>query len=79
MSVEIVVLREFGTEMDAEFAAAVLAANGIPVKVIADTAGGALPSIAVSFPIRLLVRKIDADLARQILDTPADDVIPPSP
>lgn len=72
MTEPIVLLREFGTEMDAQFAAAVLEANGIPARVIADTAGGALPSIAMLFPVRLLVRESDAVLARELLDTPVD-------
>lgn len=72
MADEIVVLREFGTEMDARFAAAVLEANGISARVLADTAGGTLPSIAMLYPVRLLVRAEDAQLARELLDTPAD-------
>ncbi len=66
------VLRKFSTEVEARLAAAVLEANGIPAEVHADTAGGALPSIALVFPIRLLVRASDAELARELLDTPAE-------
>ncbi|MEO8334278.1 MAG: DUF2007 domain-containing protein [bacterium] len=72
MADDIVVLREYGNEVEAQFAATVLEANGIPARVIADTAGGAFPSMAVLFPVRLLVRADDADLARELLDTPAD-------
>lgn len=72
MNDEIVLLREFGTEMDAQFAAVVLESNGIPARVIADTAGGALPSMAMSYPVRLFVHPSDAALARELLDTPAD-------
>ena len=59
-------------EVEAQLAAAVLEANGIPAHVVADTAGGALPSIALVFPVRLLVREVDAELARALLDTPAE-------
>jgi hypothetical protein len=69
---DVVVLREYGTEVEAQLAALVLEANGIPAQVHADTAGGALPVIAVIFPVRLLVRAQDAELARQLLDTPAE-------
>jgi hypothetical protein len=69
---EIVVLRKFSTEVEARLAASVLEANGIPARVVADTAGGTLPSIALIFPVRLLVRASDADLARALLDTPAE-------
>ncbi|MEO5813799.1 MAG: DUF2007 domain-containing protein [Gemmatimonadaceae bacterium] len=72
MADDIVVLREYGNEAEAQFAATVLEANGIPARVLADTAGGAFPSMAVLFPIRLLVRAADADLARELLDTTAD-------
>jgi hypothetical protein len=69
---DIIVLRTYGNEVDASLAASVLAANGVPAQVSADTAGGAYPSLALSFPVRLLVRGQDAALAREILDTPAD-------
>jgi hypothetical protein len=69
---DIVVLRKYGNEVEAQFAATVLEANGIPAQVIADTAGGAFPSMALLFPVRLLVRAADADLARELLDTAAE-------
>ncbi|AHG93542.1 Protein of unknown function DUF2007 (plasmid) [Gemmatirosa kalamazoonensis] len=72
MSDEIVVLREFLNELDARFASTVLEANGIPSQVLADTAGGAYPSMALVYPVRLLVRAEDAALAAEVLDTPAD-------
>jgi hypothetical protein len=69
---EIVVLREYGFEVEANLAATVLEANGIPARVSADTAGGAFPSMALIYPFRLLVRADDATLARELLDTPAE-------
>jgi hypothetical protein len=59
-------------EFEARLAATILEANGIPAQVLADTAGGAYPSMALVFPVRLLVRAEDATLAAEILDTPAD-------
>jgi len=73
VSDEIVVLREYASEFDARFAATILEANGIPAQVLADTAGGAYPSLALLFPVRLLVRADDAADAAEILDTPADE------
>lgn len=70
---DIVVLRTYMSETEARFAATVLDANGIPAQVMADNAGGALPSIALLFPIRLLVRAEDEALARELLDTSIDD------
>jgi hypothetical protein len=68
----VVVLRKYSSEVEARLDASVLEANGIPAEVSADTAGGALPSIALVFPVRLLVRESDATLALELLDTPAD-------
>jgi hypothetical protein len=67
----LVVLRKYTDEISARVAALSLEANGIPAQVSADTAGGALPSLAIAFPVRLIVRAADADLARQLLDTEA--------
>lgn len=72
MSGEFVLLREFSDEMSARLAAMVLEANGIEARVMADTAGGALPSLAIVFPVRLLVPREDEALARELLDTDAD-------
>ena len=70
MSDDIVVLRTFVNEIEAQLAATILEANGIPAQVLADTAGGAYPSMGLVFPTRLLVRADDATVATEILDTP---------
>lgn len=67
-----VVLRTYTSELEARLAATILEANGIPAHVLADTAGGAYPSMALVFPVRLLVRADDAAIAREVLDTPGD-------
>jgi hypothetical protein len=69
----IVVLRKYADELEARLAATILEANGIPAQVLADTAGGAYPSMALLYPVRLLVRAEDATVAAEILDTPADE------
>ena len=69
---DVVVLKKYSNEAEARLDASVLEANGIPAEVSADTAGGALPSIALVFPVRLLVRADDAEIARELLDTPAE-------
>lgn len=71
MTDAIVVLRTYTSELAAQLDASILDANGIPTQVLADTAAGAYPSMALLFPVRLLVRAADAGLAREILDTPA--------
>jgi hypothetical protein len=70
-STDLVVLRRFGDELSARVAAMSLEANGIPAQVSADTAGVALPILAVGFPVRLIVRASDAAAARALLDTEA--------
>ena len=79
-STDLVVLRRFGDELSARVAAMSLEANGIPAQVSADTAGGALPILAVGFPVRLIVRAADAAAARALLDTeaPAPPDVPPA-
>lgn len=69
---DVVVLRKYVNELEARLACTILEANGVPAQVLADTAGGAYPSMALVFPVRLLVRAEDAALAAEILDTPAD-------
>lgn len=66
---DIVLLRQYANEVEANLAASVLEANGVPCRVAADTAGGAFPSLALVFPIRLLVRRGDLAFARELLDT----------
>ena len=74
MSDDIIVIRTFSTEVEAQLAQAALAADGIPSIVLPDNAGGMLPVLQVLFPVRLAVRSEDADVARQVLDAPPGDV-----
>ena len=69
----VVVLRRFTDEISAQIAAAALEANGIPAQVSPDNAGGMLPSMGLLFPVRLLVRQEDEELAREILDSSVED------
>ena len=75
MTNENVVLRRYHDEISARLDAMVLEANGIPARVMADTGGGMIPSMAIVFPVRLLVHADNADLARELLDTPPGDVV----
>jgi hypothetical protein len=70
---DLTVLRNYTTETDAQVAAAILEANGIPAVVMADNAGGAIPSMSYVFPTRLLVRSEDAAEAEEILGKGEDD------
>lgn len=72
LSGKLVVVRKYNDELTAQVAAATLEANGIPARVLADTAGGLLPNLSILFPVRLVVREEDAELAREVLDAPTE-------
>src|SRR5690349_18094059 len=68
---EVIVLRKYVSEVEATMAHLVLEAHNIPSAVMRDTAGGMIPSMALLYPVRLAVRREDAEEARRILDTEA--------
>jgi hypothetical protein len=74
---DVIVLRKYVSEVEATMAHLVLEAHNIPSAVMRDNAGGMIPSMALLYPVRLAVRREDADEARRILDTeaplPAED------
>ena len=74
---DVIVLRKYVSEVEATMAHLVLEAHNIPSAVMRDNAGGMIPSMAILYPVRLAVRREDADEARRILDTeaplPAED------
>lgn len=70
----IVLLDRYSAEWEARLAVDILEQNGIPSKVIGDTAGGFEP-IALVNPFRLYVRAEDVDAAREYLgayETPVE-------
>jgi len=67
----VIVLRKYSSEVEATMAHLVLEAHNIPSAVMRDTAGGMIPSMALLYPVRLAVRREDADEARRILDAEA--------
>ena len=74
---EVIVLRKYSSEVEATMAHLVLEAHNIPSAIMRDNAGGMIPSMALLYPVRLAVRREDADEARRILDAeaplPAED------
>lgn len=68
---EVIVLRKYSSEVEATMAHLVLEAHNIPSAVMRDTAGGMIPSMTLLYPVRLAVRRDDADEARRILDAEA--------
>lgn len=68
---EVIVLRKYSSEVEATMAHLVLEAHNIPSAVMRDNAGGMIPSMALIYPVRLAVRREDAEEARRILDAEA--------
>jgi hypothetical protein len=65
------VVRTFPNSVEAEFARAVLDANGIVSMLLKDSAAGMLPFLDTLHPVRLVVRQGDADTAVRLLDATA--------
>lgn len=68
---EVIILKKYQSEVEATMAHLVLEAHNIPSAVMRDNAGGMIPSMALLYPVRLAVRREDADEARRILDAEA--------
>lgn len=65
------VVRTYPNSVEAEFARAVLDANGIVSMLLKDNAAGMLPFLDVLHPVRLVVRRTDVDTAVRLLDATA--------
>ena len=65
MTSPFVVVREYASELEAELARATLEANGIDAMVHRSDAAGLLRAVE---PATLIVRREDAELAREVLD-----------
>jgi hypothetical protein len=64
---ELVVVRAFLNQIDAELAQGALEAGGIESMISADDAGGLRPHLSMTRGVRLLVRAEDAETATKIL------------
>jgi hypothetical protein len=72
---KLIVVGLFGSEPEAEIAKTALDAAGIDAMIQADTAGHMRPHIAWSSGgFKILVREEDATAAREILETPVEDL-----
>ena len=65
------VVRTFQNSIEAEFARAVLDANGIVSMLLKDNGSGMLPFLDILHPVRLVVRQGDVDTAVRLLDAAA--------
>ena len=68
MPEETIILKVFVTEMDANMAQDILQDDGIKAYVFKDDAGGMEPHLQRTNGVRLVVKRVDADRARKILE-----------
>ena len=68
MPEETIILKVFVTEMDANMAQDILQDDGIKAYVFTDDAGGMEPHLQRTNGVRLVVKRVDADRARKILE-----------
>lgn len=69
MSEEVVVLKIFDNEFDAEMAQQMLQDAGVRAFVFKDDAGGMEPQLQRTIGVRLLASRVDAERAQEILRT----------
>jgi hypothetical protein len=72
MSDEIVVIRKYTSEVEAQVAQIVLEAHDIPSALLRDDAGGMIPSMRLIYPVRLAVRAEDEEEALRVLSGRGD-------
>jgi len=71
MDEELIVVRTFTNQFEAEVAKSALDAAEIGSMLTSDDAGGVQPGLWVSEGVALLVRPEDAQRAAEVLDNPA--------
>lgn len=69
MSEEIVVIKIFSNETDATMAQQVLEQSGVRCSVFKDDAGGMEPHLQRTGGVRLVVNRVDAERAVEILQS----------
>jgi len=67
MSDDVVVLKTFSNEIEAGIAQQVLQNGGVSAFIFKDDAGGMEPHLQRTAGVRLLVNRVDAESAHQIL------------
>jgi len=68
MSDDVVVLKTFSSEIEAGMAQQVLQDGGVNAFIFKDDAGGMEPHLQRTSGVRLLVNRVDAESAHQILE-----------
>lgn len=68
MTSDVILLKRFPSELDAQMAKGVLECEGIQAIVLRDDAGGMEPQFQLTMGVRLMVHSEDFERARAILD-----------
>lgn len=69
MSDEPVVIKTFSNEINAEMASQMLQESGVRAFIFKDDAGGMEPHLQLTGGVRLVVTRVGAERAREILQT----------
>jgi Putative prokaryotic signal transducing protein len=72
-NIELVTVRSFDNEVEAEFAKARLESNGIQCFLSGDDCGGLRPALTFTNGIKLIVRADDVGRAEEIINEEAQD------
>ena len=67
MDKELEIVGSYTSEAEANICKATLAAENIPAVILRDDAGGMDPQLQLTQGVRLMVRRSDLELAREIL------------
>ena len=73
MSDGLAIISTFPDVASAQVAQAILEANGVPSTLIRDDAAGMMPFFNTLHPVRLAVRREDAELAVELLVSDAEE------
>jgi Putative prokaryotic signal transducing protein len=68
MSDDVIVLKVFSSEIEAGMARQILQDRGVNAFIFKDDAGGMEPHLQRTSGVRLLVNRVDAESAHQILE-----------
>lgn len=69
MPEELVLLARYNNIVEAEICKGTLEADDIPVVIMRDDVGGMDPQLQLTQGIRLMVREVDLERARELLDS----------
>jgi hypothetical protein len=70
---DLVTIRTFASEFEAQIAKSALEAFGVPCMISHDDCGGQRPHLTLTGGIQLMVRSVDAERAEEVLTSQAEE------